>query len=741
MHLPRMQRMKPFLRRDGRSRLLTALLTFAVLLGGSWVGVRLLTGLETQDAQQLRVDLGLEAPDAVCGGAPGHTCTYDDRRQAEYDRAFAQARRLRKALLRDLWRRIDHAEASLSELEERLLREHEPDSYPQRIRSLPFGAVADLRPLAVPSVEERRQLLSNEHDAAQRNHDLWNDWTPHAAVTRERETLKYARAQVQSLAARDDFALVSPIATAPAPRNVGTHLGWWLRQDELIDADLARVVQNDPDVVHHMVKNPDHPYWADDFNDGVDPIRPTSARYRTPIADTTRWSLLGHLWLALAGLLGALVAPVATATQTAREREAGTLAALRMTGIGAFDLALAMAVGPNVFAAIVGILLWLASLPALLLANEGFTWLVATGFLGFGTAVTLAFAVGWGDALSELMSAMAVGAVTVVVLLVPGLIGTALLLRDLTATGLLLGPLPAILATALHHASDGFVPGAHADDQWLLGGALAIQAAVGLAFLGTWRRRVEEPYASLFLPRTGFMLALASIAASTFALLELSSRIQVETFDHVNAVTAAACVFLLPILGWLLATSLVRPSRGQSQISQREAVRGFLRFQAFLVTTLVALGAAYSVVLARAGLTDAESALMSATLIQAIWTAETLAATLLGAARRTALARRWIFVLGSFVVGLQAFATVMLYRAEVEHVVLFQRATHPLAIAQDASPYALIFLMLLWAAGFGLILAAVLRDRDRAERETGPREEDEDELDEDGNDTPPRWLH
>jgi hypothetical protein len=43
----------------------------------------------------------------------------------------------------------------------------------------------------------------------------------------------------------------------------------------------------------------------------------------------------------------------------------------------------------------------------------------------------------------------------------------------------------------------------------------------------------------------------------------------------------------------------------------------------------------------------------------------------------------------------------------------------------DASPYWLILLVLLWATGLGLILAAVLRERDRGEVERTDNEEEE----------------
>ena len=83
-------------------------------------------------------------------------------------------------------------------------------------------------------------------------------------------------------------------------------------------------------------------------------IQKPSVRYHSPVKDAQSWQLLGSLLLGFATLMLLLVGPVITATHTAREREAGTLPVLRMTGLSAGDLALAMTLGPNVFAMLGG---------------------------------------------------------------------------------------------------------------------------------------------------------------------------------------------------------------------------------------------------------------------------------------------------------------------------------------------------------------------------------------------------
>src|SRR5690606_15306276 len=94
----RLQRLWPFLRREWRPRLLTALATVIVLASLSTLGVHALTRIDTLDAQRLRVDLGLEAPEAVCGGTDRPACSYDDARQAQVDREFQSHHRMRAAI-------------------------------------------------------------------------------------------------------------------------------------------------------------------------------------------------------------------------------------------------------------------------------------------------------------------------------------------------------------------------------------------------------------------------------------------------------------------------------------------------------------------------------------------------------------------------------------------------------------------------------------------------------------------
>ena len=51
-----------------------------------------------------------------------------------------------------------------------------------------------------------------------------------------------------------------------------------------------------------------------------------------------------------------------------------------------------------------------------------------------------------------------------------------------------------------------------------------------------------------------------------------------------------------------------------------------------------------------------------------------------------------------------------------------------------ASPYLTAFFVLLWAAGLGLVLAAVLRERGQAREPQSP-------VAEDGDEEGQRWLH
>jgi hypothetical protein len=192
------------------------------------------------------------------------------------------------------------------------------------------------------------------------------------------------------------------------------------------------------------------------------------------------------------------------------------------------------------------------------------------------------------------------------------------------------------------------------------------------------------------------------------------------------------------VLGWLLVTSFVRLVRASAVASVEEVRRGFLRFQAFVVLTAAALASAYALVLDRTGLASEQSEVMWATISQGLLIAQTAVATLLWASRRKENRHR-IFVLGAVVVLLQIGFTVGVYNLEVEHVALTQAAGNPFLLGMDASPYWVGFLVLLWAAGLGLILAALLRERDRAKQEAS----DAVLVDETGDDSekPNRWLH
>lgn len=740
MRSSRFQRLWPFLRREWRPRLLTALATVIVLASLSTLGVHALTRIDTPDAQRLRVDLGLEAPDAVCGGADQPACSYDDARQAQVDREFQRHRRMRAAILRELWKRVDRSAHAFEGIERDLRRATDLEAV-SAAHHRSQSALADLRPLPITPREHRRvEFGSAADEVAQHRHaDLA------LLVRRERRVLDDARSSLLSMAQREGVSLASPVASASAVAPVPEALRGWLGEDP-IDADLARLLPHESESLATMLHHREDARWAQHF-DAVEreqPLLPPSVRYRSPISNDLRWSLLGSVFLVFGTLLLLVAGPVATATQTAKEREAGTLPVLRMTGMSTSDLARAMIVGPNLFAGVAGGAFVLLALPCFLAGSGVSGWFLAVALLAVMSISVHTFAVGWGDALAPRVSPVVVGALAALVILVPGVVGTLMLVRDIAGTGLLLGPLPAVLAASLAPSGlairpDAMVGGTSSHGLLLLGSTLAVQLLVGWSLLHTWKHRVEQPGAPLFTPRMGLVLALASVSCSALSVLDLSERIQVQTYDHINLVTAVACAFLMPILGWLLASSLLRPARDGACITGREARRGFLRFQVFLLLTTAAMAVAYTLVLGRSGLAQDESAPMVATLSQCLLVGETLAATLLWAAQHEAASRMRILVAGCFVVLAQLGGAVLVYGYEVGHVMFGQGPTDPLRLALDASPYAFIFLMLLWAAGFGLILAALLRERDRSEAEIENGTESEDE--EDNDETPPRWLH
>ena len=64
---------------------------------------------------------------------------------------------------------------------------------------------------------------------------------------------------------------------------------------------------------------------------------------------------------------------------------------------------------------------------------------------------------------------------------------------------------------------------------------------------------------------------------------------------------------------------------------------------------------------------------------------------------------------------LQVVLAIGVYGLEVEHVAKTNDAANPLLLGMDASPYWLVFLMLMWAAGLAIMGAALLRSRKQAD--------------------------
>lgn len=819
------QRLRPFLRRDLRARLTSALVAVSVLFGLTWLGVSALGRIDSQEAHQLRVDLGLEAPFAVCGDVDQPACSYDDRAQTKVDREFAHARMMRRAVLRELVERVDLAQDRLEEATALV-----EDAKASKATGVLQGdtvalevallqSVVDLRPAQVASVEARRARLLwplqviEECETADFDDGGWlgctaasDKWRQGGAAPEmrtalrkqlelERVTLTELGDHLGRLLARDlpeqgaeqDTAAkrvsrseltasVLPTGGDTQSFTEGLELAAWLavrppasalqgwdlfdaEQDadlmsssvhhaaaasglRTVDDKLATAAVVHADELRELVFQPGHEVWQGGWTDptwAAGPITKSTSRYRSPLSGSQQWQIIGTVLFLLAGVMLVVVGPVVTATTTAREREAGTLPVLRMTGMSAGDLALAMTIGPNVFALIAGAGLLSLALPMLLLTVGPGALLVPLGALLTLGAATHLTAIGLGDALGQRVNAMVVGGLLALGLLGPGLVGATMVVGDMAATGFLLGPLPLAIASGLGlsgmpFAADAATGGSSDLGATIAGYSLVIQALFGLMCLMSWRRRVEQPWAPLFRPMEGAVLALASVGCSALAVLDLSGRVHVQTYDDVNLITFVAVGFLVPVLGWLLVTSLVRPARASSVASVSEARRGFLRFQLFVLLTAGALAIAYQMVLERTGLASEQSEVMWATLAHGLMIGETIVATLLWTSRRHHGRHRSLMV-GASVVILQLAAAAAIYGIEVNHVAMTRAAANPFLLGMGASPYLTAFLVLLWAAGLGLILAAVLRERDRAgsdESETSVVEDDEQGR---------RWLH
>jgi hypothetical protein len=94
-----------------------------------------------------------------------------------------------------------------------------------------------------------------------------------------------------------------------------------------------------------------------------------------------------------------------------------------------------------------------------------------------------------------------------------------------------------------------------------------------------------------------------------------------------------------------------------------------------------------------------------------------------------------VLVLGAVTSLVQLVFAVAVYNLEVEHVAFTQEPGMPMLVGMEASPYWLGLMVVLWAAGLGLVLAALMRERGR--EDAGDRTADEEDADAQGQ----RWLH
>jgi ABC-type Na+ efflux pump permease subunit len=823
MRQPLYLRLRPFLRRELRARLVSAVVTVFVLCGLTWLGVSALTKIDSREAHDLRVAIGMEGPWTVCGQPGGPLCSYEDREQARIDAKHEHERRLRLAVLDEMERRIAHAKDRLDEATEIVgeaklnPRSGALQGDTVALRQALSAAAVDLRPAPLTSVEGRRERLLWALDVAMPEIpgdcrdidfdgigwvggcDLTRDGAPANRIDQrrlvleqialERNALTTLGKRIDALQARDHLAdadrgngqleddttsRVELVADLVPAREITSDyqekmaVAAWLAVgsgEEAYDEDgtsslvaVARTsgladVGEDLDAVANayivdlarLVQDPGAAGWQGGWLlEGAErvAISKPSVRYRSPITTGTQVRLFASLLMLLGAIMLVVVGPTVTATTTAREREAGTLPVLRMTGLSAGDIAMAMTIGPNVFALVAGGALVLVAATMLAATAGVMTTLSLLGIVLALSAATHLTAIGLGDALGQRVNAMVVGGLLGLGVLVPGLIGATMVVGDMAATGLLLGPLPATIgsivsATGLPYARMLSVTSSSLAQQMLVFSMVA-QGMLGLMCLLSWRRRVEQPWAPLFRPIEGALLGLISVGCSALALLDLSEQVHVQTYDQVNLVTFVATGFLMPVLGWLLVSSLVRPARAAAVASCSEARRAFGRFQLFVLLTSAALAGAYSMVLDRSGLGNEKSEIMWATIAQGLLVAETAVAALLLASRRRE-GRHRVLILGATIVLLQLALTAGVYNIEVEHVAMTQSAAHPLLVGMDASPYWVAFLVVLWAAGLGLVLAALLRERDRSKAEA-TADEPEPEGDGEGDDEQ-RWLH
>lgn len=757
---PLFQRLRPFLRRELRARVASAVLAATAIGGLTWLGTSALTRMDSLAAQEVRVSLGLEQQWEVCDGPQMPRCNYDDREQAAVDREFAAQQRVRVAVLHELRGRVEQGLRNLDQAE-KILKTEAVD-----LRGDLLGGRRDLHELLLTTID-LRPLTTRDEDLARTSalqaaafaFDLEDGKIVADAgpllreLDAQRDKLGAQLRRIDRLERRDGaFAIDTNGADRQGlwadlfnsdPYGDGGQLaGWVLSSGGVphVSNTLSNLALGDTRTLADAIFNPSAPVWQNGLTDPLaefTAIQKPSVRYRSPVDDGERGRLLGSLLFAFSAFMLLLVGPVVTATHTAREREAGTLPVLRMTGLSASDLALAMSVGPNVFAMVAGGLLLLPAL-ALLGLTVGFgPLLVPLALLAVLTGATHLTAIGLGDALGQRVNALLVGALMAVGIAGAGLFGTAMVGANMASAGLLLGPLPAVLSEVLPLTGLPTAPAGELDGTFL-GYAIGTQLLLAAICLLSWRRRVEQPWTPLFRPAEGVALALASVGCSGLTLLDLSARSNTQTFDNLNLLTFVACGFLLPLFGWLLVASLRRPARANAVPTHVEARGAFLRFQGVLAAAMVVVGFAYSAVMQRTGLAGEQSEVMWATLTQVLLIAETAVAALLLVSRRRD-GKLGTIITGGALLLLQIAFAVAVYRLEVDHVAVTHTAGLPFLYGMNASPYWIALMILVWGAGFGLILTALLRERDQARAAAAEADEAGDEDGDDGRRG--RWLH
>ncbi len=752
------QRLRPFVRRDLKSRLISAAIAALVIAGLSWFGISAFTRLDSVEAQQLRTELGIEDRAAVCSTRPNMPeCTYDDRVQAANDTQWVRDQRIRAGILDDLDLRIEATQDRLSEAQALLARQQfdfsngEPAGGDEQLAAL--LVLPDLSPLRFEMVWSGDTTFTSLLDAS--TWDIYRELevsevqtSLSAAIVEIQRQLGDHAITVDRQRERDGFTAGGAVLDRHttlidldihADRyELSSEARQWVEQGR--SADLSRSAFNLADAYPAEFATallPGSALWEGGWDSpSSTPRHVPTVRYASPVEDHTRYELVGALFLAFASFIFVVVGPVVTATATAREREAGTLPVLRMTGMGAGDLAVAMMVGPNVFALVLGGSLLATGALLLTITGHFGALLVPVAMLGLLTVATHLTAIGLGDALGQRVNAMVVGGLLGAGVMMPGLLGASLAGFDIASTGLLLGPLPPLWATIAHFSGIhgvGIDP-ASLDDlaTTMLAYSVAVQAVLGLVCLASWRRRVERGWAPLFKPAEGVTLALASIGCSALTLLDISNHHHAQDFDALNLLTFLSSAFLLPVLAWLLVASLRRPARARAVADHIEARRAFLRFQGFIAISVALVGMTYYLVMGEAGLASDDSELMWATLAQLLLAAETGVATLLWASRRREQKLRIAF-LGGAAVLMQLVSVLGTYGLEVEHVARHNAAALPLLLNADVSGYWMAFLVLCWSTGLALVFTALLRRRD-AEAATARDTDDDDEPFDDDDD-------